>query len=35
MVFKITIESWKNNDIALIVDKVNALWINEKNIEKN
>ena len=34
MVFKITIESWKNNDIALIVDKVNALWINEKNIEK-
>ena len=32
--FNITKETLKNNDIEVIVDSVNALWLNEKNIEK-
>ena len=34
MVFKITTETWENNGIEVIVDSVNALWLNEKNIEE-
>ena len=34
MVLKITKETWENNDIEVIVDSVNALWLNEKNIEE-
>ena len=34
MVLKITKETWENNGIEVIVDSVNALWLNEKNIEK-
>ena len=30
----ITKETLENNDIEVIVDSVNALWLNEKNIEK-
>ena len=31
----ITKETLENNDIEVIVDSVNALWLNEKNIEEN
>ena len=31
MVLKITKEAWENNGIE---DSVNALWLNEKNIEE-
>ena len=31
--FNITKKTLKNNDIELIVDSVNVLWLNEKNIE--
>ena len=34
MVLKITKETWENNGIEVIVDIVNALWLNEKNIEE-
>ena len=34
MVLKITKKTWENNGIEVIVDSVNALWLNEKNIEK-
>ena len=34
MVLKITKETWENNGIEVIVDSVNTLWLNEKNIEK-
>ena len=34
MVLKITKEALENNDIEVIVDSVNALWQNEKNIEE-
>ena len=30
----ITKETLENNDIEVIVDNVNALWLNEKNIEE-
>ena len=30
----ITKKSLENNDIEVIVDSVNALWLNEKNIEE-
>ena len=33
-VFNITKETLENNDIEVIADSVNALWLNEKNIEK-
>ena len=32
--FNITKETWENNGIKVIVDSVNALWLNEKNIEE-
>ena len=32
--FNITKETLENNDIEVIVDSFNALWLNEKNIEK-
>ena len=32
--FNITKETLKNNGIEVIVDSVNALWLNEKNIEE-
>ena len=32
--FNITKETWENNGIEVIVDSVNALWLNEKNIEE-
>ena len=32
--FNITKETLENNDIEVIVDSANALWLNEKNIEK-
>ena len=31
----ITKEAFENNDIEVIIDGVNTLWINEKHIEKN
>ena len=31
--FNITKETLENNDIEVIVDSVNALWLNQKNIE--
>ena len=34
MVLKITKETWENNGTEVIVDSVNALWLNEKNIEE-
>ena len=34
MVLKITKETWENNGIEVIVDSVNALWLNEKNIDE-
>ena len=34
MVLKITKETLENIDIELIVDSVNTLWLNEKNIEE-
>ena len=34
MALKITKETWENNGIEVIVDIVNALWLNEKNIEE-
>ena len=34
MVLKITKETWENNDITVIVNSVDALWLNEKNIEE-
>ena len=34
MVLKISKEIWENNGIELIVDSVNALWLNGKNIEE-
>ena len=30
----ITKETLKNNGIEVIVDSVNALWLNERHIEK-
>ena len=30
----ITKETLENNDIEVIIDSVNALWLNEKNIEE-
>ena len=30
----VTKETLENNDIEVIVDSVNALWLNEKNIEE-
>ena len=33
MVLKITKQTWENNCIEVIVDRVNILWLNEKNIE--
>ena len=32
--FNITKEKLKNNGIEVTVDSVNALWLNEKNIEE-
>ena len=32
--FNITKETLENNGVKLIVDSVNALWLNEKNIEE-
>ena len=32
--FKITKKTLKNNGIEVIVHSVNALWLNEKNIEE-
>ena len=32
--FNITKETWGNNGIEVIVDSVNTLWLNEKNIEE-
>ena len=32
--FNITKETLGNNGIEVIVDSVNALWLNEKNIEE-
>ena len=32
-IFNITKETFENNDIEVIVDSVNALWLNEKHIE--
>ena len=32
--FNITKETLENNDIEVIVDSVNALWLNKKNIEE-
>ena len=34
MVLKITKETWKNNGIEVIVNSINTLWLNEKNIEE-
>ena len=34
MVLKITKETWENNGIEGIVDSVNELWLNEKNIKE-
>ena len=34
MILKITKETWENNGIEVIVDSVNALWLNEKHIEE-
>ena len=34
MVSKITKETWKNNGIEIIVNSINTLWLNEKNIEE-
>ena len=33
-IFNITKETFENNDIEVIVDSVNALWLNEKHIEE-
>ena len=33
--FNITKETLENNGVEVIVDSFNALWLNEKNIEKN
>ena len=30
----ITKEAFENNDIEVIVDSVDTLWLNEKNIEE-
>ena len=32
--FSIIKETLENNGIVVIVDSVNALWLNEKNIEE-
>ena len=32
--FNTTKETLENNDIEVIVDSINALWLNEKNIEQ-
>ena len=32
--FDITKETLENNGIKIIVDSVNALWLNKKNIEE-
>ena len=34
MVLKITKETWENNDIEVVIDSGNELWLNEKNIEE-
>ena len=34
MVLKITKETWENNDIEVIVDSDNKVWLNEKHIEE-
>ena len=34
MVLKITKETWENNGIEVIVDSVNALWLNETNVQE-
>ena len=33
-VLKFIKETWENSGIEVIVDSVNALWLNEKNIEE-
>ena len=32
--FNITKEKWENNGIEVIVDSVNALWLNEKKYRR-
>ena len=32
--FNVTKETLENNDTEVIVDSVNALWLNERNIEE-
>ena len=32
--FNITKETLENNSIEVILDSVNALWLNEKNLEE-
>ena len=34
IVLKITKETWKNNGIEVIVNRISTLWLNEKNIEE-
>ena len=34
MVVDITKETLENNDIEVIVDSVNTLWLNERHIEE-
>ena len=34
MVLKIIKETWEDNGTEVIVDSVNTLWLNEKNIEE-
>ena len=34
MVLKITKETLENNAIEVIIESVNALWLNEKNMEE-
>ena len=34
IVLKFIKETWENSGIEVIVDSVNALWLNEKNIEE-
>ena len=34
MILKIRKKTWENNGIVVTVDSVNALWLNEQNIEE-
>ena len=34
MILKITKKTLENNDIEVIVDSVNTLWLNQRNIEE-